>query len=104
MCGASKMTRIIAWASIRFGITGEDVLRMRATPCFLIPMQGVEDTPEIGAELKHQVRKVIGPFATPDYIICTAALPKTRSGKVSFIAIVMTSFAPLRCPRRGLGR
>lgn len=29
-----------------------------------------------------QVRKVIGPFATPDYVILTAALPKTRSGKI----------------------
>jgi hypothetical protein len=28
------------------------------------------------------VRKVIGPFATPDYVVLTAALPKTRSGKI----------------------
>jgi hypothetical protein len=31
---------------------------------------------------RAQVRKVIGPFATPDHIILTSALPKTRSGKI----------------------
>ncbi len=25
---------------------------------------------------------MIGPFATPDYVILTSALPKTRSGKI----------------------
>ena len=51
--------------------------------CVSLLLQGVEESHEIAAELKHQVRKVIGPFATPDYIILTAAFPKTRSGKVS---------------------
>ena len=51
--------------------------------CYVTLKEGVEETAEMAAELKHQVRKVIGPFATPDYIILTAALPKTRSGKVS---------------------
>ena len=34
------------------------------------------------SQLKFQVRRVIGPFATPDYIVLTHALPKTRSGKI----------------------
>ena len=44
--------------------------------------EGVEEGPEVPGELRHQVRKVIGPFATPDYIVLTSALPKTRSGKI----------------------
>ena len=34
------------------------------------------------AELRQQVRHKIGPFATPDHIVLTSALPKTRSGKI----------------------
>jgi len=34
------------------------------------------------AELKASVRKEVGPFAMPDHIIFTSALPKTRSGKI----------------------
>ena len=33
-------------------------------------------------ELKQQVRKEIGPIATPDLLHFTPALPKTRSGKI----------------------
>ncbi len=29
-----------------------------------------------------QVRKSIGAYATPDYVILTPGLPKTRSGKI----------------------
>lgn len=35
-----------------------------------------------GKILKEQVRKEIGPIATPDHIHFTSALPKTRSGKI----------------------
>jgi len=34
------------------------------------------------AELKACVRKEVGPFAMPDAIVFTSALPKTRSGKI----------------------
>ena len=44
--------------------------------------QGVAETEAVAQELKHQVRSVIGPFATPDHIILTHGLPKTRSGKI----------------------
>ena len=43
---------------------------------------GVEYTEELKAELKQQVRSVIGPIATPDFIHWAPALPKTRSGKI----------------------
>jgi len=37
---------------------------------------------ELIGELTQQVRKVIGPIATPDRIQVVAGLPKTRSGKI----------------------
>jgi acetyl-CoA synthetase len=40
------------------------------------------DEPSLEAELKQQVRKVIGPFATPDELLIVPGLPKTRSGKI----------------------
>src|SRR3546814_14916186 len=42
---------------------------------------GVEPSDEIAAELKQQVRKEIGPIATPDHIHLTPGLPKTRPGQ-----------------------
>ena len=43
---------------------------------------GVEYTEQLRAALRHQVREVIGPIATPDAIHWAPALPKTRSGKI----------------------
>ena len=43
---------------------------------------GVEYSDELRAELRQQVRTVIGPIATPDQIHWAPALPKTRSGKI----------------------
>ncbi len=37
---------------------------------------------ELAGALKEQVRHVIGPIATPDYIQFSDELPKTRSGKI----------------------
>ena len=37
---------------------------------------------ELVAELRQQVRTVIGPIATPDHIHVAGGLPKTRSGKI----------------------
>eukprot|EP01133_Synstelium_polycarpum_P013289 gene13289-15621_t len=44
--------------------------------------QGYEENDEVVSALKIEVRKIIGPFATPDVIIITPSLPKTRSGKI----------------------
>ena len=50
--------------------------------CYLELNLAVEPTPQLIKELKTAVRNEIGPFATPDFIIATKGLPKTRSGKI----------------------
>ncbi|MBI4652459.1 acetyl-coenzyme A synthetase, partial [Candidatus Desantisbacteria bacterium] len=49
---------------------------------FVTLKNGVEKTPALEKELIMQVRKDIGPIATPDIIQFTDGLPKTRSGKI----------------------
>ncbi|RZA12201.1 MAG: acetyl-coenzyme A synthetase, partial [Lysobacteraceae bacterium] len=44
--------------------------------------QGIEPTEELRKALFLQVRKEIGPTATPDHIQWAPGLPKTRSGKI----------------------
>ncbi|SMF69723.1 acetate--CoA ligase [Allosphingosinicella indica] len=43
---------------------------------------GEENSEALETELRQQVRKEIGPIASPDIIHVTPALPKTRSGKI----------------------
>merc|ERR1719456_1896288 len=51
--------------------------------CYVILKDGVgEGDDALKGELKQCVRKEVGPFAMPDNIIFTSALPKTRSGKI----------------------
>jgi len=50
--------------------------------CFTTLTEGVTESDDLIKELRNQVRTSIGPFATPDMIILTAALPMTRSGKI----------------------
>lgn len=45
-------------------------------------MTGEAPSDDVAAEIKLEVRKHIGPIATPDKIQFTPALPKTRSGKI----------------------
>jgi acetyl-CoA synthetase len=40
------------------------------------------DADELTGMLKEQVRQVIGPIATPDRIVVSPGMPKTRSGKI----------------------
>jgi acetyl-CoA synthetase len=40
------------------------------------------DAEELAGALKQQVREAIGPIATPDRILISPGLPKTRSGKI----------------------
>jgi len=49
---------------------------------YCILKDGVEETPELIPSLKQAVRAAIGGLATPDHIVCTPGLPKTRSGKI----------------------
>lgn len=41
-----------------------------------------ESEAEIRMEIVKNVRKIVGPVASPDIILFTSALPKTRSGKI----------------------
>ncbi len=51
---------------------------------YVIPNAHVKEEPEeaVIEALKKQVREVIGPIATPDQILISPGLPKTRSGKI----------------------
>ena len=49
---------------------------------FVILRVGFEPSEELKAELKQQVRKMVGPIATPDEVEFVTSLPKTRSGKI----------------------
>ncbi len=49
---------------------------------FVVLKKGITATDDLKAELIAQVRKVIGPIATPDKLYFADALPKTRSGKI----------------------
>jgi acetyl-CoA synthetase len=49
--------------------------------CYVTLNAGEDGDDALLAELKAQVRKEIGPVATPDAIHFTDGLPKTRSGK-----------------------
>mmetsp|Transcript_139975 Transcript_139975/g.247354 ORF Transcript_139975/g.247354 Transcript_139975/m.247354 type:complete len:661 (+) Transcript_139975:61-2043(+) len=51
--------------------------------CYVTLKDGVgEGDDALRGELKAAVRKEVGPFAMPDVILFTSALPKTRSGKI----------------------
>ena len=50
--------------------------------CYVTLAVGHEPTEALRKELVQQVRKEIGPTATPDLIQWAPSLPKTRSGKI----------------------
>ena len=50
--------------------------------CYVTLNAGADPSDELHAALRMQVRKEIGPIASPDHIHFTPALPKTRSGKI----------------------
>ena len=54
----------------------------QAICCYVITREGVNEGAELTVELRNQVRTIIGPFASPDLIVFTKGLPKTRSGKI----------------------
>ncbi len=50
---------------------------------YVTPMTGIEfDDATLTQEIIDKVRKIIGPIATPDAVLISPALPKTRSGKI----------------------
>jgi acetyl-CoA synthetase len=50
--------------------------------CYVTLMAGEQGSNGLKAELRHWVRKEIGPIASPDEIQFAPGLPKTRSGKI----------------------
>ena len=50
--------------------------------CYVTLNHGVASTDALKQELVQEVRTVIGPIATPDFIQFAPGLPKTRSGKI----------------------
>jgi acetyl-CoA synthetase len=54
----------------------------QAVCCFVTLKKGDHDTDSLGKELRQWVAHEIGPFARPEEIRFTEALPKTRSGKI----------------------
>jgi len=49
---------------------------------YCILRDGFKESKELEAQLRAEVRRIIGPFASPDIIVFTHALPKVRSGKI----------------------
>lgn len=49
---------------------------------FVTPKAKVAPSPGLREEIRQQLRRVIGPIATPDEIHFVESLPKTRSGKI----------------------
>jgi acetyl-CoA synthetase len=59
-------------------------IKGQAIVAFATLKEGYEDSDvsAVASELKQQVRHVISPIATPDYLFVVQSLPKTRSGKI----------------------
>ncbi|GAB5348240.1 acetate--CoA ligase [Alteriqipengyuania sp. 357] len=57
-------------------------IRGQGIYCYVTLNAGEDGSDELADELCQQVRKEIGPVATPDRIHFTDGLPKTRSGKI----------------------
>jgi len=57
-------------------------IKGQAIFAYCILKEGYKASPDMEAELKIQVRSVIGPFATPEVVVIAPGLPKTRSGKI----------------------
>jgi len=60
----------------------EHPIKGQAVYAFATLMEGEEYTDDLKTELKGEVRKHIGAFASPDTIHWAPGLPKTRSGKI----------------------
>ncbi|EIE81820.1 acetyl-coenzyme A synthetase [Rhizopus delemar RA 99-880] len=63
-------------------VGGHDDLTGQCIHAFALLKPNIEDSEGFEKELVLQVRKVIGPFATPKRIYVVSDLPKTRSGKI----------------------
>ncbi|HZO92779.1 MAG TPA: acetate--CoA ligase [Candidatus Baltobacteraceae bacterium] len=65
------------------GVCGvPDAIKGEAIVAYVVLRSGYEPSDELAAALVDQVRREIGPIATPSAIRFAAKLPKTRSGKI----------------------
>jgi acetyl-CoA synthetase len=54
----------------------------QALVAYVTPINGVEGSDQLMKELKEAVKKAIGSFASPEMIVVSNDLPKTKSGKI----------------------
>jgi acetyl-CoA synthetase len=54
----------------------------QAIVAYVILREGIDPSPEKGAEVRDHVARVISPIARPKFLHFTPDLPKTRSGKI----------------------
>jgi acyl-coenzyme A synthetase/AMP-(fatty) acid ligase len=59
-----------------------DAVKGEAIVVFAILREGHDPSPNLAQRLGQQIRKVVGPVATPDRVFFVQKLPKTRSGKI----------------------
>jgi acetyl-CoA synthetase len=64
-----------------------DEIKGESIVCFVILKSHVADetgesAADLTSDLKGEVRRHVGAIATPDYVVLTEWLPKTRSGKI----------------------
>jgi hypothetical protein len=92
-----------------FRAANRDLLRRRVFPhdikgqgiyCYVTLKVGVPATEVLRQELVQQVRKEIGPFASPDVIQWAPGLPKTRSGQDHAAHTAQDRREPARQSRR----
>jgi len=57
-------------------------IKGEAIVVFAILKQGYDPSEELKKDLRDQLRKTVGPIATPEQIHFVSKLPKTRSGKI----------------------
>ena len=57
-------------------------LKGQSIAAFCMLRKGYEESPDLIAELKMNVRSEVGAFCSPDLIVVTPSLPMTRSGKI----------------------
>ena len=67
---------------IWMGLIGSGTSSWQGVFAYCILKEGAEETADLVPSLKAAVRQQIGGLATPDFIVCTPGLPKTRSGKI----------------------
>ncbi len=59
-----------------------DKIKGQALCCFVTLKDSVTKYPDLGTEIRYEVKTRVGAFAVPKLIVITPGLCKTRSGKI----------------------